>query len=245
MTLYDGFDGAALAVRLGLPRIELRDSTTSTMDDAHALAAQGAPSGSLVLANEQSAGRGRSGARWFGAPGSSVLCTLIERPATADALTVLSLRIGLGAARALDAAAGEHVRVKWPNDLYIASGKFAGILVEARWHDGQPTWVALAMGVNLAAPADVPGAAGLPEGVTRIDVLSAIVPAMRAAAAASGPLTESELAAWAARDWLAGRRVSAPLQGVARGILPTGELAIDTAEGRMALRSGTVTLEDS
>jgi hypothetical protein len=68
---------------------------------------------------------------------------------------------------------------------------------------------------------------------------------MRFAAQGDGPLTEIELAAWKQRDRLAGRRVSAPVAGVISGILPTGELLIETADGPAALRSGSVTMEDA
>src|SRR5262245_1081458 len=101
-TVYDGLDALALTRRLRLPRVVLRNVTTSTMDDAHALAASAAVAGTLVLANAQTAGRGRSGGQWIGVDGESILCTIIERPESADMLSVLSIRVGLAAANALD-----------------------------------------------------------------------------------------------------------------------------------------------
>jgi BirA family biotin operon repressor/biotin-[acetyl-CoA-carboxylase] ligase len=243
---YDGLDPIVLARRLGLPRVQIFDHTTSTMDEAHALAAHGAPAGTLVLAHQQTAGRGRSGGRWLSEAGASVLCTLVERPSDPAALEVLSLRVGLGAACALDAIAGQHVQVKWPNDLFVSGGKMAGVLIETRWRRDRPEWVAIAMGINIGAPpAEAPGAAGLPAGTSRLDVLGAITPAMRQAAAGTGPLTDAEMAAWAGRDFLAGRRVREPVVGVIRGILRTGELLIETPEGPASYRTGRLTLEDS
>jgi BirA family biotin operon repressor/biotin-[acetyl-CoA-carboxylase] ligase len=243
---FHGLDALALARRLDLPYVLLLSQTSSTMDEAHALAAQGARAGTLVLAQSQTAGRGRSGGTWIGVDGESILCTIIERPASATALTVLSLRVGLGVAAALDAFADETIGLKWPNDLLIDGGKVAGILIEARWRNTQPDWVAIAIGLNAgSAPPGMPRARGLKHGTSRLSVLSAIVPAMRVAAHRVGPLTDPELAAWKARDRLAGRRVSAPVAGVIGGILPTGELLIETADGPAALRSGSVTLEEA
>lgn len=244
--LYDGLDATALARRLDLPRVVLLARTSSTMDEAHALAARAAVAGSLVLAHMQTAGRGRSGGTWIGVEGSSILCTLIERPLSPAVVNVLSLRVGLGVAAALDAFADASVGVKWPNDLLIEGGKVAGILIEARWREGRPEWVAIAIGVNVGPPPpEMARARGLRPGTSRLAVLDAIIPAMRAAAQREGPLTEPELASWKQRDRLAGRWVRAPVAGVIGGILPTGELLIETADGPAALRSGSVTMEDA
>lgn len=241
--LYDGLDPTALARRWSLPRVLVVVQTTSTMDEAHALAARGAVAGTLVLAHMQSAGRGRTGGAWVSVEGSSVLCTLVERPSGANALDVLSLRVGLGVAAALDAFAPSPVGVKWPNDIIIDGGKVAGILVEARWREGKPEWVALAIGINVtAAPPQQPNARALLPGSARLMVLDRVLPALRFAAAQAGPLTAAELSAWAARDRLAGKEITGPIAGRVRGVLPTGELYLDTPNGEAALRSGSITL---
>ena len=243
--LYDGLDSVVLAGRFHLPRVVVFDRTTSTMDEAHALAAGAAPAGTLVLAHMQTHGRGRGGAQWIGIAGSSILCTLIERPSSAAVLDVLSLRVGLGIAAALDAFADQPIGVKWPNDLIVDGGKFAGILIETRWREGRPDWVAIAAGVNVGeAPGEIEGARGLRSGGSRVEVLDAIIPAMRRAAMQEGPLTHAESVAWHGRDQLVGRRVRSPVVGVARGILPTGEVQIETPDGLTALRSGSITMED-
>src|SRR3954463_2517393 len=112
----DGATGEALQRALELPRVELLESTPSTMDVAHKLAAEGARAGTLVIANEQTAGRGRGGKSWQSSSGAGLWLTLIERPRDASGLGVLSLRVGLAAAEALDRFAAEPIWVKWPND---------------------------------------------------------------------------------------------------------------------------------
>lgn len=244
-TMYDGLDAIALAERLALPRVVVLDETTSTMDEAHNLGADAAAAGTLVLAHAQTHGRGRNGARWVGVWGSSILCTIIERPASTTVLDVLSLRVGLGMAAALDRFGSSTIRVKWPNDLMVDGGKFAGILIETRWRNGRPDWVAIAAGVNVGeAPGEIDGARGLRSATSRLEVLDAIIPAMRNAATLQGPLTDREVADWGERDHLFGRTIRYPVAGVARGILPTGELQVHSPDGLTALRSGSITLED-
>jgi BirA family biotin operon repressor/biotin-[acetyl-CoA-carboxylase] ligase len=238
---YDGVDAAALARRLGVPRVAAFDEVDSTMDVAHALAADGAPAGTVVLADAQRGGRGRGGRRWASHPGVGIWLTLVERPRDTSGLDVLSLRLGLHAAAAGERFATEPVRLKWPNDLYVGEGKLAGVLVEVRWRDGRPEWVAIGFGMNVRAPADVPAAAGLAPGTERLAVLAALVPVLRSAAAARGPLAAGELAAFAARDMAVGRAVSEPVPGVVRGIGAGGELLVADAAGRVtAARHGSL-----
>jgi BirA family transcriptional regulator, biotin operon repressor / biotin---[acetyl-CoA-carboxylase] ligase len=132
---------------LGRPRLHLR-TISSTNDRARALAAAGAPHGTLVTATEQTAGRGRQGRTWAAPPGSALLCSLVLR----DYDPLLPLRAGLAVAD----LAGDAARVKWPNDVLLDARKLAGILVEARPQDG---WAVLGIGVNVAVDlADLPPA---------------------------------------------------------------------------------------
>jgi BirA family biotin operon repressor/biotin-[acetyl-CoA-carboxylase] ligase len=221
-----------LRERLALPRVEYFDAIGSTLDAAHELAEQGAPAGTLVLAGAQTAGRGRMGRTWRSEPGAGLWLTLIERPADASGLDVLSLRIGLALAPALDPFAPSRVMLKWPNDLYVDERKLAGILVEARWRDGAPEWLAIGVGINLRAPAAEPRAIALREDASRDDaardaVLAAVVPAIRAASAMTGALSPEECAAFAARDRAAGRACAEPVRGIVRGIDANGGLVID------------------
>lgn len=231
----------ALATRLALPRVIAQASVTSTMDLAHELAAAGAAAGTLVLAEEQRGGRGRNGKRWTSAPRAGVWATMIERPATIDALDVLSLRVGLALADVLEPWTAAPIQLKWPNDLFVADGKLAGVLIEVRWRGPRADWVALGVGINLAPPEESVATAAL-QGADSMAVLAAIVPAMRAAAAARGPLTAAELAAYAARDLTVGRDVRAPAVGTARGITADGAILIESAGGLSAWRAGSLVL---
>jgi BirA family biotin operon repressor/biotin-[acetyl-CoA-carboxylase] ligase len=158
---------------------------------------------------------------------------------------VLSLRLGLKVAEALDPIAGDRVGLKWPNDLVVGRGKLGGILVEARWRDQRVEWVAIGLGLNIVPPREIAASAGLSAGVTQLRALECIVPAMREAAAAAGPLSTDELARFASRDVSVGRAIAQPAVGVVAGIGATGELMVDTAKGTVACRAGSlVFMED-
>ncbi len=202
---YDGITADALAERLALPKVVTYSSIGSTFDAAHTLAASNASAGTLVIADAQSAGRGRSGHAWSSPAGQGIWLTLIERPVDRTSLDVLSLRVGLAAASALDRFAEEPIRLKWPNDLYIGKRKLAGIMIEARWRDERPEWVAIGFGVNTIPPDDQPMAVGLEPGIRRSDVLDELIPALRSAAQATGLLTDQELADYATRDLARGQ----------------------------------------
>lgn len=242
---FDGATHEAIERMLELPRVELLESTPSTLDVAHRIAAQGAPAGTLVIANEQTAGRGRGGKSWQSSPGAGLWLTLIERPGDSSGLGVLSLRVGLAAAEALDRFAPEPIRLKWPNDLYVDQGKLGGILVEARWREQAVEWVAIGLGVNVQAPKDVDTAAGLEPGTDRLDVLAELVPAIVAAARATGPLEADEIEEFDARDLARGRKCIEPAVGRVAGITPTGELLVALADSVATFRSGSLVFEDA
>ena len=241
----DGATAAELREALDLPRVELLETTTSTLDVAHRLAAEGAPSGTLVIANEQTAGRGRGGKSWQSPPEAGLWLTLIERPADTSGLDVLSIRIGLAAAEALDRFAPEPIRLKWPNDLYVDRGKLAGILVEARWREQSVEWIAIGLGINVRAPEDIEDAAGLEPGTARVDVLVELIPSLRLAAGATGPLCAEELEEFNARDLARGRTCIQPARGRVAGITPNGELLVALADTVAPFRSGSLVLEDA
>jgi BirA family biotin operon repressor/biotin-[acetyl-CoA-carboxylase] ligase len=237
---WDGASPRALGAELGLPRVEVYTSIGSTLDVAHAVAAAGASAGTLVLADAQSAGRGRLGRSWISRPGQGIWLTLVERPADADALDVVSLRIGLAAARVLDDFAPERVSLKWPNDLYVGGRKLAGILVEARWQSAHLEWLAVGFGVNVTPADDSLDAAALRPGVSRMDVLRRLIPALRGAVAERGRLSSAELRAFAARDLACGRAVVEPEPGRVVGIDASGALVLDTPAGRRSIRAGSL-----
>ena len=122
----------------------MRDSLASTNDEARRLAELGAADGCVVLTDRQSAGRGRRGADWFAAADQSLAFSIIVRPAEPKALWPrLALAAGLAVAEAAETCAGE-VGIKWPNDVWIARRKVAGILVEA----GQD-FAVVGIGINV------------------------------------------------------------------------------------------------
>ena len=240
---WDGLNARDVIERLGLENVWMYSEVESTQDLAHEQAERGVPAGALVVADAQRSGRGRQGKSWASQPGQGVWCTIVERPTDASALEVLSLRIGIRLAAALDDLAGERVQLKWPNDLLLRDGKLGGILTEARWSGSSLAWVAVGVGVNVSHPG-VEGAASLRRGTARIDVLRAIVGAVRDAAAATGPLMFPEIARYGQRDALRGRRITAPGVGEVQGIDGSGALLVQTADGLAAYRSGTVQLEN-
>jgi BirA family biotin operon repressor/biotin-[acetyl-CoA-carboxylase] ligase len=241
--IWEGQTEQALARLLDVPRVQVLSSVRSTMDVAHALGAQGAPAGTLVVADEQTAGRGRGGRAWTSQAGAGIWMTLLERPNDPEALSVLSIRLGLRAAPVLERYVDEPVRLKWPNDVLLGARKLAGILVESRWRDRQVDWVAIGIGVNVTPPHAVEAAA-LRDGTRRIDVLGELVPALRAAARARGVLSPGELEGWATRDYAAGRRCRSPVAGRVLGVAADGSLVVER-EGITALaRAGSLVLEE-
>jgi BirA family transcriptional regulator, biotin operon repressor / biotin---[acetyl-CoA-carboxylase] ligase len=240
---YDGAGAEEIRRRLGVPRLAVYSSLASTMDVAHALAAGGAPAGTVVLADQQTAGRGRGGRSWQSETGAGIWLTLIERPQDTRAVEVLALRAGLRSALALDHYAGGLVGLKWPNDLYLSGRKLAGVLIEARWQDGAPTWVAIGIGINVQIPASLRGsAAALKPGVSRTGILAAVIPELRGAAATRGVLTPDEVAEFARRDVARGRACTAPVAGRVEGVAATGEIMILHEGVARGYRSGSLVL---
>jgi BirA family biotin operon repressor/biotin-[acetyl-CoA-carboxylase] ligase len=240
---YDGHAGAELAALLGVPHVEAFTSVTSTLDVAHRIASS-VPAGTLLLADEQTAGRGTQGRRWLSGAGEGIWLALIERPADARALDVLSIRCGLYAAEALDDLAPAPIGVKWPNDLYVGGRKLAGVLIETRWRGSAAEWVAIGFGLNVRTPA-LETATGLADGCTRIDALVRLVPALRQAARAKGPLADDELARWRGRDVARGRLILAPSSGTVDGVGPAGELLVRSGDGSVTShRTGTLTFAE-
>ncbi|HEX3976489.1 MAG TPA: biotin--[acetyl-CoA-carboxylase] ligase [Solirubrobacteraceae bacterium] len=219
----------------GTPRLHLR-LTDSTNTRARALAAAGAPHGTLVTAAEQSAGRGRQGRTWSAPAGQSLLSSVVVR----DPPPLVSLLAGVAAAEAV----GPEAQLKWPNDVYVARRKVAGILVEGR---PQEAWGIIGVGVNVAiAPgafpaelADRAGTLGLgPDAIEPL--LARLLEALERWLAAPA---EKILGAVRARDALLGQTVTWA-GGTARGagIDELGRLIVDTGGGRQALNAGEVHL---
>lgn len=186
------------------------DSTNRVAGD---LARAGAPDGIVVLADHQTAGRGRRGRTWESRPGGALLVSVILRPAPA----LVTLGAGVAAAEACEAVAGVSVGLKWPNDLLLDGAKLGGILTEL-----VAAAAVVGLGVNLAwAPA---GAARLGRGVGRDDLLEAFLARLDAPG--------DVLARYRARCTTLGRTVRVELsdrtvEGLATDVDETGRLLVD------------------
>ena len=242
---YDGVAPAELAARLKAPGCLSLVSVTSTMDIVHELAAEGAPAGIVVLADEQVAGRGRQGRRWHSPRGGGIWLGYLVRPARATEAGVLALRVGLALAESL-ADIGVDVRLKWPNDVLLQDRKLAGILCEARWSADRLSWIAVGLGINVSGPLPAELRAHaitlreVANRTTRIEVLQSLVPRLHGLSDAAA-LSEAERAAYARRDWLTGRSLSAPVTGLVRGVDAQGALLVDGDRGLTRVVGGSVT----
>jgi BirA family biotin operon repressor/biotin-[acetyl-CoA-carboxylase] ligase len=229
-------------------RLYQYDRVDSTMDVIHQLAEQGAEAGTIVVAGEQLAGRGSRGRSWHSPPGGLWLSTLFRPPATGG-IEVMSLRVGLSVADALEPLLSRPVQVKWPNDLMLGDRKVGGILCEARWQGGVLGWVAVGVGLNVRNPvpnelrlAAVSLAQVRPE-ITIDEVLVPVVAALRKIDLQAERLSAVELDRFAERDWLSGREIGAPVRGLVRGLGDDGALLVEIADrSEIPLRSGSVEL---
>ena len=141
---------ATLSSRIFGRVLEYRERVGSTNDVILDLAEQSAPHGTVCLADEQSAGRGRRGYGWFSPPGCGIWVSVLLRPRLPTAWTPpLTLCAAAAVAPVLEAAAGVSVEIKWPNDLLMGGRKVAGILAESRVVSGDAPVIVIGMGINV------------------------------------------------------------------------------------------------
>jgi BirA family transcriptional regulator, biotin operon repressor / biotin---[acetyl-CoA-carboxylase] ligase len=215
-------------VRLGRPRAHFRE-ISSTNEHARALAAAGAPHGTLVTAGVQTAGRGRQGRTWTAPPGSALLLSLVVR----DPDPLLPLRAGLAVAD----LAGPTARVKWPNDVLLDGLKVAGVLVEGRL---QERWAVAGIGVNAALdpralPPELQGRAGT-LGRSPAELDDALDDLLRRLEHRLAEPVPTVLAALRTRDALLGRPVTWTRgEGVGDGIDDAGGLRVRRADGTLVV----------
>jgi BirA family biotin operon repressor/biotin-[acetyl-CoA-carboxylase] ligase len=227
---------------IGLPHVHHR-TTDSTNARARELAAAGAPHGTVVTADEQTAGRGRQGRSWVAAPGDALLVSVVVREVT----PILPLAAAVATAETAELLApGAEVAIKWPNDVWLERRKLAGILVEGR---PQEAWAVLGIGINVATrefPAELreiatslalAGSEAVPG-----DVLRVLVERLDRALASGA---DEVLGAWRERDALRGRRIRwEGGSGTAAGVDDTGALLVDLDDGRSTiLDAGEVHLQ--
>jgi BirA family biotin operon repressor/biotin-[acetyl-CoA-carboxylase] ligase len=123
------------------------------MDVARELAGRGAPEGTIVIAGEQTAGRGRHGRAWRSPPGGAWFSLVLRPEIEPQAAGQVAVLLGVALAEALREAYGVPVAVKWPNDLWLRSRKLGGILIELSASGGQLDWLVAGIGVNVNNPA--------------------------------------------------------------------------------------------
>lgn len=230
-------------------------SVGSTMDVARAEAEQGSPEGTVVLADEQTAGRGRFGRQFISPPGVNLYPTVILRPAVAP-LKQLGIVASLAVARAVEEVTGLRPSIKWPNDVLVDGRKFCGILIETDFAGSEPRYSLLGIGVNVnldvarypeIAQIATSLAAALGRPVSREDVLAALLNHLEALyleVQGGG----SAVAAWKERLDTLGKHVrvaaaGAVEEGVAEDVDRDGNLVLRRADGTTAvLVAGEVTL---
>ena len=172
---------------LPIPQVRYLQSTTSTNEYAFTWAEAGAPDGALVVADEQTAGRGRLDRRWITRAGAALAFSLVLRPSTEEGAHA-ALFPGLGGLAVqstLAQAFGLPAQVKWPNDVLVGGRKICGVLVESIWTSENPVCVVVGIGINIRPDAPPPSErllfpatcleAETGHAVNRLDVLAGVL----------------------------------------------------------------------
>lgn len=230
----------------------------STNARARHLAKAGAPEGTVVITDYQTAGRGRLGRQWVAPAGSSLLMSLVFRPEVAPAqVQRLTMICGLAAVDAIESETGLKVGLKWPNDIVFGGAKAGGILTEIGLRGDRVDYAVVGIGLNVNLdPAQLPRdllmkatslAYVLGKSVPRLPLLWALLQTVetRYLALQWGHSPHGE---WAERLVTLGRAVTVALgdgviQGVAEGVDADGALLVRSADGRLrTILAGDVTL---
>ncbi|MFN8555830.1 MAG: biotin--[acetyl-CoA-carboxylase] ligase [Dehalococcoidia bacterium] len=235
-------------------RIVYLPTTTSTMDVAREHVHGGAPSGLVVVADEQSAGRGRFGRAWVAPPAVNLLCTVLVRP-TLEVAKRLGMVTPLAVADAVAAVGGPTVSFKWPNDVRAGGRKLCGILIEGEFAGERPAFALVGIGLNVNLDvahhpeiADIATSImqeiGAP--VSRERTLAALLNAFEAHA--DNPDGEALRVAWRARLETLGQDVTVSFGGAvehgrAEDVDAAGSLILRRADGSaVILPAGEVSL---
>ena len=234
-------------------------SVASTMDAAAALAAAGTPDGAVVLADVQTAGRGRHGRAWLAPPGTALMLSIVLRPPVPpDRLPQALMAVALGA---LEAIAGRlpadaPLGLKWPNDIVVGDRKIAGLLAETTWRGSDRPVVIVGLGLNVSQ-----ARAALPDGAVSLRLAGArdlartalAIDVLRAADRHYADVLAGVdlVPRWSARLSTLGRSVmvrdavsgAVVAEGQATGVGADGALEVTGADGGVvAVRAGDVTL---
>ena len=221
----------------------------STNDVANALAERGADEGVVVIADHQTAGRGRLGRTWASPPGAGLYVSAVLRPSP-RAAGLLTIAAGVAVAQAVSTATGLDVQLKWPNDVHVGGRKVAGILAE-----GAPRHVVLGMGINVLPSAYPPEVARLATSLEaelgrHVDRGLLLAECLAALAERYRELNQngarSVVDAWRTRaSSMLGRRVEWDASGRSRvglteNIDEDGALVVRSGSGLVRIRSGEV-----
>jgi BirA family biotin operon repressor/biotin-[acetyl-CoA-carboxylase] ligase len=240
---------SAAALPPGLSRpyaVTVLAEIDSTNDEARRRAAEGAPDGTVIVAERQTAGRGRQGRSWDSPPGNLHMSILIRPDLPVSRMTEAAFVAGVAAAEAIERflPEGRTARCKWPNDVLVDGRKIAGLLAEgAVAPDGRADHIVVGIGVNVAWHPERPdypttslkalGAEG--DAAALRDAILAAWDRWRARWEAAG--FAAIRGAWTGRAHALGqtveiRREGAPLRGRFAGIDRAGALLLDTVAGK-------------
>lgn len=243
-------------------RIEIIESAASSNTMLLQRAAQGLPSGSVLAAEWQSAGRGRLGRTWHSGLGNALTFSLLWRfESGLSALSGLSLGVGVAIMRALRKLGTKNVGLKWPNDVLDDRGKLAGILIEAQGDMLGPSVVVIGIGLNLRLPPSVSQridqpvsalaqvVAELPERNRLLALLLQELAEMLETFAAQGfaPLR----AEWESYHVYQDRSVrmllpdGTQVAGIVRGVTDEGALRVDSKQGMQIFNAGEISLREA
>ena len=236
-------------------RVIFRRETGSTNTDLKALAAAGAPTGTLLVAETQTDGRGRRGRSFFSPEGGVYFSLLLRPTLPLVEVSALTGAVAVAVARVLEEQTGIPVGIKWVNDLWLGGKKAVGILCEAAadLETGTADYVVVGVGINLTGtlPSELDGIATTVERAggrvpDRATLIAGIVREIEAVA--PSPLSPGILSASRRRSVLLGRDVTVLLGGEARSarasaINDRGELVVEYPDGKTeALSSGEVSV---
>ena len=136
-------------------QIHVHRCVTSTLDLAKKLAEQGAPEGTVIIASEQTAGRGRRGRSFYSPAGTGVYISILLRPALpAERAVLITTATAVAACEAIEGVTGETAGIKWVNDIFVRGRKVSGILTEASFsmESGSLDYAAMGIGLNVYPP---------------------------------------------------------------------------------------------
>lgn len=247
---------AALAGTTYAGKLRFLPVTGSTNNDAMTAARDGAPHGTVIFADEQTAGRGRGDHAWHSQVGQGLYVSVILRvPLPASRLLMLPLAGGLAAVEAIRIASGLTVDLRWPNDLLLGPRKTGGILAEAQTDAGDLAFAVMGIGINvhqrsfetnLATPAT---SLDLESGrvIDRQQLLIALLESLdRETRALLGSGVENDILARleSASTWLRGREVEVhgpqACMGVTEGLDEHGFLRVRTRKGLIHVQTGGI-----